>query len=154
MRKSIVGLVVVLIATVAVGAVALRRPTNRSVPEAECGSGTLDGAYSFSSNTVNPTGLPSASVGRMVFDGHGGWQATFTAVADAKYVTEKLQGSYEVLKDCTGSMVAKSESGRTRLWFVSDVAGNDLKLLGGPAARYAVGTASRQIVKTSNGSGR
>jgi hypothetical protein len=79
-----------------------------------CNPADLYGPYAFQLTgltTISGTPKPTASLGRMVFDGHGGLSGTASATFRGLLLGNPVTGSYEAKSDCSVSWKLQDDSG-------------------------------------------
>jgi len=110
-----------------------------------CSVATVHGAFGFSSDTASSgPGGSIRTIGLMLFDGAGKWEATYTAGVSGAYVTEGLKGTYSVKDNCTGLIDARSDLGQSKFYMVVDRRGTEVRLLGGRANNPMLAVAAKQ----------
>ena len=79
-----------------------------------CNPADLVGPYAFQlsgSTTISGTAKPTASLGRIVFDGHGKLSGTASATFDGFLLGNPVTGSYEAKSDCSVTWKLQDDSG-------------------------------------------
>ncbi|MEO8597072.1 MAG: hypothetical protein ABI759_27385 [Candidatus Solibacter sp.] len=110
-------------------------------PPSNCSQATLNGTYSLSGNgTIGAVAV--ATRGKVIYDGHGNGQATFTQSTGGfvqKFVA--VPGVYAVNTDCTGS---KTFNGTTTYDFTVTPDGREITWIVTNSGAVFAGTAVRQ----------